>query len=248
MIGEFFGELLSAVAEILKPVVIAAEMVIGVVAKCGSYVSGKVAEFIREIDPSCEGICETLEMASDFLNELGDYLLGIGKDLDIQELKDCSNDELGAKVLLPETRERDIDESAAKYIEYLNTVELNKEEFENWDPEKKVASAAIGNALISESIKEKTGVEIPVDFIITMEKAEVKHDEVAALVSEFGKEGKESMSEMNDYLTNAPSMTEEKTEKMESIATQALKKLNPEISEEAATSRINAIKIAVQSE
>ena len=248
MIGEFFGGLVSVVTEIFRPVVLAVESVVGVVAKCGSYVAGKVAEFIREVDPNCEGICESLEAAGEFLNDVGDYLLGIGRDLDIQELKDCSNEELGAKVLLPETRKRDVDESAASYIEYLNTVELNKEEFENWDPEKKVASSAIGNALISESIKEKTGIEIPVGFAANMEKAEVKHEEVAAFIEEFNKEGIESMSEMNDFFENSPNMTEEKTEQMESLAAEALKELNPEMSEEDTTARINAIKVAIQSE
>lgn len=246
MIGEFFGGLVSVVTEIFRPVVIAVESVVGVAAKCGSYVAGKVAEFIREVDPNCEGIC-SLEAASEFLNDVGDYLLGIGRDLDINELKDCSNEDLGAKVLLPETRKRDVDESAASYIEYLNTVDLNKEEFEKWDTEKKVANTTIGNALISESIKEKTGVELPVEFVANMEKAEVKHEEVAALIEEFNKEGKESMSEMNDFLVNSPNMTAEKTEQMESLATKALKELNPEMSDDDVTARINAIKVAVQS-
>ena len=248
MIGEFFGCLVSVVTELFRPVVAAVESVVGVVAKCGSYVAGKVAEFIRELDPNCDGICESLEVASEFLNDVGDYLLEIGKDLDILGLKDCSNEELGAKILLPETRKREVDESAASYIEYLNTLELNRGEFENWDLEKKVASSVIGNALIVESIKEKTGVEIPVDFAVNMEKAEVKHEEVSTLIEEFNKEGKESMSEMNDFFENSPNMTVEKTEQMESLVTEALKELNPEMSEEEASSRITAIKSAVQSE
>lgn len=247
MIGEFFVGLVSVVAEVFKPVVVAVESVIGVAAKCGSYVAGKVAEFIREVDINCKGIHESLNAASEFLNGVGDCLLGIGRYLDLPELNECSNEELGAKVLLPETRDRNVDESSARYIEYLNTVDLNKEEFDNWNPEKKVASAAIGNALIAEVIKEKTGIEIPVDFAANMEKAEVKHEEVAALIEEFNKEGKESMAEMNDFLINTPTLTEEKVENMESLAIEALKELNPEMSDKEVAERIIEIKAAVQS-
>lgn len=56
------------------------------------------------------------------------------------------------------------------------------------------------------------------------------------------------MSEMNDFFENSPNMTVEKTEQMESLVTEALKELNPEMSEEEASSRITAIKSAVQSE
>lgn len=248
MIEEIFVGLAVAVAEVFKSVVTVVDTVIGVGAKCGSYISEKAAEIIREIDPNSGGICETLEEASVFLNDLGDLLLGICKDFEIIELKDCSCEELGAKTLIPETRSRGEGETAASYIEYLNSVELDKEEFENWNPEKKVASSVIGNALVSESIKEKTGVEIPVDFAANMEKAEVKHEEAAAIIEAFGNEGKESMSEMNDFLTNAPNMTEEKAEKVESIVTEALKELNPETSEKDVSDKITAMKVAAQSE
>lgn len=248
MIGEFLNELVSVVSEVLKPVVSVIQSVVGVVAKCGSYAAGMAAEFIRAVDTDCKEICESLEVASKFLNNVGDYLLGIGKNLDIQELKDCSNEELGAKVLLVESRARDSEESVSHYIDYLNTVELDKEEFENWDPEKKVASSVIGNALISEAITEKTGVEIPVDFVANMEKAEVKHEEVAAFIEAFDKEGKESMSEMNEFLENDPAMTEEKAEQMETLATEALKELNPEMSDEDAAARLINIKAVVQAE
>lgn len=248
MIGEFLDGLFTAVTEFLKPVVCALENVIGAVAKCGAYVAEKTSDFIKAVDPNCKGICETLEEASVILNGIGDYLLGIGKDFEIQELRDCSAEELGARVLLPETREREPGEKASSYIDYLNTVDLNKEEFDNWSPEKKIASMAAGDALISEVIKEKTNVELPVDFILNMEKAEVKHEEVSAFIEAFNKEGKESMGELNEFFTNGPNMTEEKTEDMESVTTEALKELNPDMTDETATERVKEIKVAVQSQ
>lgn len=246
MIEDFFTGLITAVSEVFKPVVTVLEIVIGNVAKCGSYVAGKVSDFIKMVDPNSGGICETIDEAGKFLNDVGDFLLNIAFDVKIPELKDCTNEDLGARALLPETRSREVDESASSYIDYLKTVDFNKAEFENWSPEKKIASSTIGDALIIEAIKEKTGVEIPADFAANIEKAEVKHDEAAAFIEKFSKEGKESMAEMNDYLKNAPNMTEEKTAEMKSIAAEALKELNPKMTDEQASERIKEIKAAVQ--
>lgn len=246
MIGEFFTGLITVVSEVFKPVVTVLETVVGGVAKCGSYVAGKVSDFIRMVDPNCGGICETIDEAGKFLNNVGDFLLNTAFDLKIPELKDCTNEDLGARTLLPETRNREIDESASNYIDYLKTVDFNKAEFDNWSPEKKIASSTVGNALITEAIKEKTGVEIPADFVANIEKAEVKHEEAAAFIEKFSEEGKESMSEMNDYLKNAPNMTEEKTAEMKSLATETLKELNPEMTDEQVSERIKDIKAAVQ--
>lgn len=137
MIAEFFCGLVEVVTEVFKPVVELCVAGIGAVAKLGAYVSEKTANFIQLVDPNCGGICKTLEDASEFLNEVGDALLGIGRNLNIVELNDCSSEELGAKTLLPDTRDRNTEETACHYIDYLSTVELNKEEFNNWEPEKK---------------------------------------------------------------------------------------------------------------
>lgn len=81
-----------------------------------------------------------------------------------------------------------------------------------------------------------------------MKKAEIKHDEAAKLIEHFNDNGIESMSEMNDFLSNAPNMTAEKTEKIESISVEALKELNPEMTDEAAGERIKEMKVAAQSD
>lgn len=246
MLGELFSGLVNVVSTVLKPVVSIIQTTVGVVAKCGTYVTEKVAEFIGAVDPNCGGLCSSLKEASNFLNNVGDYLLKVGRNLNIDELKECSCESLGAKVLLPETREREVDEPVLNYIDYLNGYELDEDEFGAWPLEKRVASTAIGNALVAEAITETTGVEIPVSFLTNMEKAQVKHDEVASLIEQFNIEGKESMSELNDFLENAPDLTETEAEKMEAIAIEALKNSDSDMSDEVAMDKLKQIKIAVQ--
>lgn len=246
MFGVLLSSLVNVVSAVLKPVVVAIETTIGVVAKCGAYVTEKAAEFLRNVDSNHPELCTSLEKTSSFLNDVGDYLLGIGRNLNIREFDDCNCEELGAKTMLSETRERRTDETAIEYIDYLNDIELDKNEFDGWDLEKKVASSVVGGALAAEAIKEKTGVEIPVDFAVNMEKANVKYEEVAKLIEEFNMEGKESMQEMNDFFSNAPSLTEAKAEKIEAIAMEALKKSDSGMTDEMASDRIQAIQIAVQ--
>lgn len=140
-------------------------------------------------------------------------------------------EELGAKVMQEDTRAKMPEETAQEYLDYLrNDVKLDEEKFSKMSPEEKTVCSALGTSMVAKSIEEKTGVEIPADFLITIAKSKLKFEQVSKFINAFSENGIGSMGEFTKYITN--DLTEDRSIKIGGIVKESLKDINPTFSEE----------------
>lgn len=150
-------------------------------------------------------------------------------------------DELGAKAMQEGTRAKMDEESTQEYLDYLrNDVELDTEKFDKMSEKEKIECEALGTSMLSKSIEEKTGVELPVDFLMTIPRMKLDYKQVEKFIDAFSENNIESMGEFTKYISNE--MSDKEAEKVGDVVEGALKELSPEMTDEDIQSEIVSMK------
>lgn len=149
--------------------------------------------------------------------------------------------ELGAKVSQPDTRAIEEGETTAHYLEYLhNDVPLDMEKLSKMTDEERLECETIGTGMIKSAIEEKTGIEMSAEFLSSIEKIKLEHEQIVEFIEGFKEKGMNSMSGFTDYLSGK--LDESQLDTVDSIITQSLQVLNPEKSQEDIRSEIAEMK------
>ena len=145
--------------------------------------------------------------------------------------KDENPEELGAKAIQDGTRPKMNTETTQEYLDYLRKdVQLDREKYEKMSVEEKVACNALGATMVSKSIEEKTGVELPPEFLMTVYKSKLRFEQVERFINTFADRGISSMGDFTKYITN--DLSEGQAEKVGRIIKDSIKELSPTMTEE----------------
>jgi hypothetical protein len=150
----------------------------------GSALSG-AASFLSTLSGSLAGTANNLlKVAGPLLEKVGGAVQMVAVLLDVLK-PDEKPEELGAKALVADKKPEDFDSNAG-YINYLrNEVQLDKEKFDKASVTEKVIHMAIGTSLVSKSIEEKKGFNIPLTFWVKVAGQALKAKEINALIDTF---------------------------------------------------------------
>ena len=193
------------------------------VSTVGSAIVGVASTLIAKL-PDLALAKEVVGFIATVISKVAEFL-GVGP-------KDENMEELGAKAMQEGIRPKMEEETTQEYLDYLrNEVVLDREKYEKLSDTEKVACSTLGTTLVSKSIEEKTGVELPPEFLLSIAKTKMRAEEITKFISEFGKNEIFNMGVLSDYLSNK--LTESKVEKVDSIIVSSLKELNPDVSEQA---------------
>lgn len=145
--------------------------------------------------------------------------------------KDENPEELGVKAIQDGTRPKMNTETTQEYLDYLRKdVQLDREKYEKMSIEEKVACNALGTTMVSKSIEEKTGVELPPEFLMTVYKSKLRFEQVERFINTFADRGISSMGDFTKYITN--DLSEGQAEKVGRIIKDSIKELSPTMTEE----------------
>lgn len=154
---------------------------------------------------------------------------------------DENAEELGAKTMQEDTRPKMEGETTQEYLDYLrNDVTLDKEKFDKMSAEEKMACEAIGTTMKAKSIEEKTGVELPPEFLLTIAKSKMRYEQVEKFINAFSQNGIDSMGQFTKYISN--NMSKEESIRIGNTIKVAMKELSPELSDEDIRHEISAMK------
>lgn len=149
--------------------------------------------------------------------------------------------ELGAKVMQDGTRPKLDEESTQEYLDYLrNDVKLDEEKYVKMSDEEKLACEALGISLKAKSIEEKTNVELPPEFLVTIAKSKLKYEQVEKFINAFSENGISSMEQFAKYISN--DLSEKDAAKVGNIVKSAIRELSPEMSDEDIQNEIVSMK------
>lgn len=204
---------------------------IGVVSTAICSVGGALVAGAKALIPIMSTVSGALEVVSRICTVIVAIasILGIAKE-------DEKLDEIGAKTLQEDTRPKLEGESAEEYMEYLrNEVELDREKFEKLKEEEKLACSAIGARLMSDSIEEKLGFDLPSNAILAAGLAKMSSNEFKVLIDKFKENDINSLKSIDGYLGNKLDINEGL--KVDDIVSESIKKANPELSEDKVRER-----------
>lgn len=118
-------------------------------------------------------------------------------------------DELGAKAMQEDTHPKLEEESTQEYLDYLrNDVKLDEEKFAKMTEDEKLACEALGTSMLTKSVEEKTGIELPPEFLLTIAKSRLRYEQVEKFIHSFSDSGINSMGEFTKYISNDMSKEE----------------------------------------
>jgi len=150
-------------------------------------------------------------------------------------------DELGAKVMQEDTRPKLEEESTQEYLDYLrNDVKLNEEKYMSMSETEKIACEALGTSMLAKSIEEKTGIELPPEFLLTISKSKLRYEQVEKFIHTFSENEIYSMGEFTKYISN--NMSETEAVKVGGVVKEAIKELSPEMTDADIQKEIVAMK------
>ena len=206
---------------------------VSVISSCigtvGKVIGDFAASIITRIPPL--DIPKTLEIIRLIANvaELIADLLGVTE-------RGESAEELGAKAMAGDKKMDDF-KSTDEYLEYLRKeVRLDQQKQNEMTSEERIASAAVGIAILSRGIEEKKDILIPSDFWVEVGKQNMKGEEVRTYLDNF-KSGGFSELKLADFLKGNLPMTELRL--MGTVVEQTLRKLNPELSDDAIQEKLS---------
>lgn len=140
-------------------------------------------------------------------------------------------EELGAKAMQEGTRPKGPEETTQEYLDYLrNDVSLDRVKFEKMTNEERLNCEVIGDTMLAKSIEEKTGVEIPGEFLLAIPQANLQYQTVSAMIRAFSNAGIPSLGEFTRYISN--DMSESEAVKVGDAVKDAIKVSFPELSQE----------------
>lgn len=210
----FWGCVCSAVSAV-------ASYVGGAISSIGSAMTSFASRIIANHPNQIE-----LELGSKIIAEI----FGLIADIFGLKEKEEKVDELGAKALQEDTMSRDEFKTEKEYIEYLRKeIELDRAKFENMSKEEKLACEIIGATILTKGIEEKTKVEIPPEFLHSVEKTGMTANEVKDYIEKFSEKNISSMGLMSDYLQGKN--IDKNTENVFSAIKEVLREHNPNMSE-----------------
>lgn len=210
-----------------------------VVSTVGKAVSGFAKTIILPF-PKIELAIKAIEVIATIVSALAEAL---GFKEENEEV-----DELGAKAVQCDKKPEDFD-STEKYIEYLrNEVKLDEEKFNNMSESEKLACNAVGVSILTKGVEEKAGVSISPEFLLEIAKLKnnniIDGKEILTYIDTFKSNGLTNMKDMSDYLK--ASLDEFKIEKVDSAVVDAIKKLNPNMSDDAIQEKVVDMKRSVR--
>lgn len=150
-------------------------------------------------------------------------------------------DELGAKTLQEGTRPIKEGETTQEFLDYLrNEVTLDREKYEKMTAEEKLNCEIIGDTMLAASIGEKTGIEVPPEFLLSAGKVQMGYQTVNALINAFSHKGIDSLGDYTKYIEN--DMSEEDAAKVGSAVREAISEMNPDMTPEDIEAEVVAMK------
>jgi hypothetical protein len=150
-----------------------------------------------------------------------------------------TTEELGAKAKQSEAKPDDF-ESTQAYIEHLrNNIILDKEKYDKLSAEEKLACQLVGIGIATKALSEKKGVEIPPEFLIEVGRQKMIGAEAEAYIDSF-KTHNEHLNKFGGYLKNELNRAEDL--QVSPILQDALKQLNPNISQSEIDKKLDAMK------
>jgi len=203
----------------------AVEVVSSVVKSVGKAIVEKTTEFLTVATKTLELINSVVEF--------------IAKKLGIIEDKDSAED-LGDRAMRAEKTEEDFN-STSDYIEYLKKeIEAKKpEELEKLSPEERLARVAMGTAMLSKAIEEKTSLEIPVSFWKDAVEAGLSGEEIDLMLKKF-KEAGIAPADFSKYLRRELDFKD--SYKFDNVLIEEYKELEPTLSSEEIEEKVINLK------
>lgn len=181
-----------------------------------------------------------LETAAVCVQAISTVVTHISESLDIAPSGE-KPEELGAKILQEGTRPIEGEETTQEYLDYLrNEVILDKAILEQMSNEERLNCEVVGDTLIAKSIEEKTGVELPADFLLCIPRMNLQAQTVGALIKAFSDVGIPSLNEYIRYISN--DMSEAEAKITGNAVKEAIHEMAPEMSQEDIQSEIIAMK------
>lgn len=214
----------------------------GLFSAIGSFFSGVVSAIAGALSGPVGMLFTALTVLVNLpgvLDAVSKLLHEIGKALGLVDDNDDMA-ELGYKATQSGVKKSEEFESTEAYIEYLrNDIELNREQFGKMSEQEKSLYAAAGVAIVASGIEEKTGVQLPAEFLADIGKTNARADEIMACIESFAEAGLESMGSMTEALSGT--LDGKDVVKVTSAIADGLKSVNPSMSADEVFSRMNEI-------
>lgn len=154
-------------------------------------------------------------------------------------------EELGFKAMQEGTRAKMEDESMEDYLNYLrNEVSVDKTKFQALSEEDKLKCNVMGTGMLSQSISEKSGLEISGDFLLDMQKMKMSCEQLSKYIETFSEKGVDSLDELTQYLRGE--LNDRESAKIEAIIKSIEKTSNPSLSDGEALLKMDAMKEAIE--
>ena len=152
---------------------------------------------------------------------------------------------LGFKAMQEGTRAKMEDESIEDYLNYLrNEVSVDKTKFQALSEEDKLKCNVMGTGMLSQSISEKSGLEISGDFLLDMQKMKMSGEQLSKYIETFSEKGIDSLDELTQYLRGE--LNDRESAKIEAIIKSIEKTSNPSLSDGEVLLRMDAMKEAIE--
>ena len=181
-----------------------------------------------------------LQTASVIVSAISSIVTNVSKMLNIAPEGE-QPDELGAKALQEGTRPIKEGETTQEYLDYLrNEVTLDKEKYDKMTPEQKLNCEIIGDTMLAASIEEKTGVEVPPEFLLAAGQIQMGYQTVYSLINAFKNSGIDSLGDYAKYISN--DMSEKDAIKVGGAVKEAIADANPEMTPEDIEAEVIAMK------
>lgn len=182
----------------------------------GAFI-GSVVSFVGSVVSTVGvGICNLAKSVISVMEKIGlqiDQVISCVAKI-IHAVAEClgiqteeSPEVLGAKAAQSDKSLEDFDNNVEDYIKYLKEeVELDKEKFNNMNPEERLGCKAIGMALETKAVEEKIGgIKIPPESLGLLAKIQlagvnIGAEELVNLVLALKEEGIVDMNDVVEYL------------------------------------------------
>ena len=187
-----------------------------------------------------------LQVAATCVSAISTIVCSVGEMLEIVPPGEQPA-ELGAKIMQENVRPKREGELTQEYLDYLRSVPLDQETFDKMSEEEKIGCEVVGDAMLADSICESTGVELPGDFLMTIQKVNLGAQTVYNLIRAFSNSGINSMEQFNDYLAGNIS-NEETAIKIGNAVKSAIATTFPEMSSTNIQREIIAMRQAYKAE
>ncbi len=154
-------------------------------------------------------------------------------------------EELGFKAMQEGTRAKMEDESMEDYLNYLrNEVSVDKTKFQALSEEDKLKCNVMGTGMLSQSISEKSGLEISGDFLLDMQKMKMSGEQLSKYIETFSEKGVDSLDELTQYLRGE--LNDRESAKIEAIIKTVEKTSNPSLSDGDVLLKMDDMKQAIE--